>query len=397
MRAMTHSQPKSASLILEAINSLNDPEDQKAILMQTDREGKNALMRAMTHSQPEFFSLILEAINNLDDPAARKAILMQTDREGKNVLVYAEKRSHSKFAAFIESIASLSIENLESEGALLEDISKERLFKVIKTLPEDRQIDLLKKSLDPNNILGHKMWMPRIVGTECSLERGTLKAINDHLKTLTDSSATTDQEQETEHSELTDSPATTDQEQETEHSEKASVSDDSEYPELADDIPLRARGAIPEDERARGMEWALSTTIKQNKREDARPLHEAIKSTITALQRISIPDSNLTQTAVSALHFLQELLLNRLEHDTTVEAETMSQMINELGETLVLINKAAQDSGSIPRFSVFSTNDTPETLSIDNIQSAWTDFKAAQDKPDSDDVSITEGSGGPKN
>ena len=356
--------PNAVALILEAVAKLEDPAFTKDILSRTDNYGDDALLLA-AHHKPEAAVPILETLAHLQDPAFTKAILSQTNHFGKNTLMMAIRRYNPEVVApIIEAVAKLNLENLESFDSLLEGMEKEELFQAIKTLPEPRQIDLLEKALKPDNILGRKMWTPRIVGTECSLERGTLKAIHEHLIKLRPEGPTTTSEDVVQSSEV-------------------SASDGFEYPENSDDIPLRTKGATTKAMRIQGITSALASAAKDSNNKKALPLHEAINTTIEAVQSITLTDPKLTERAVDALHLLQELLLNHIESSGEAD-DTISQTINLLQEDLRTIDAAVKDSNSWPKFSVFST-DTSPALFMSQIQTAWKAFQEERNEQDSDD------------
>ena len=360
MLALFHRRPMSTDFILKSLAQLQDPAFTKEILRKTAPDGMNALMLAVNFYRSRAAVLILETLAHLQDPAFTKAILSQTNHFGKNTLMMAIRRYNPEVVApIIEAVAKLNLENLESFDSLLEGMEKEELFQAIKTLPEPRQIDLLEKALKPDNILGRKMWTPRIVGTECSLERGTLKAIHEHLIKLRPEGPTTTSEDVVQSSEV-------------------SASDGFEYPENSDDIPLRTKGATTKAMRIQGITSALASAAKDSNNKKALPLHEAINTTIEAVQSITLTDPKLTERAVDALHLLQELLLNHIESSGEAD-DTISQTINLLQEDLRTIDAAVKDSNSWPKFSVFST-DTSPALSMSQIQTSWEAFKKEEQK-----------------
>lgn len=63
-------------------------------------------------------------------------------------------------------------------------LTKPDLLSAIKKLAIEDQIPFLKQCLDKKTSLGMRMWANEFPWTGCSLEKGTLKQICDHLKSI---------------------------------------------------------------------------------------------------------------------------------------------------------------------------------------------------------------------
>jgi ankyrin repeat protein len=135
--------PYAVQPLLVDIAKLEDKQEQKKCLLQTDDEGNTALMLATLHRDPKYENYILDALTQLHDKSAINTYLSHTNHAGKNALIL---------------LASQKGKNAEETCARLLSLGNEDTIKTC----------LLQRDNDDNNALvlfalNHPVLIPKLI------------------------------------------------------------------------------------------------------------------------------------------------------------------------------------------------------------------------------------------